>query len=123
MMIQKPYAPSETMSCFIDKFQAYMAEIEAINPDEYLNTRKKRLLLANMKTASGVAHLIQKCRDNPNMTYKDTARYLRSNSILIDNQNSIKPPTRLMKVQNTSPMDEKPLKNAEQVVKLFLHYD
>ena len=78
------------MARFIDKFQLYMTEIEASSPDDYLNTRKMRVLLASMKTAFGVAHLIQKCRDNKSMTYEETARYLRSNSILIDNHNSIK---------------------------------
>ena len=47
MLIQTPYSKSETMAIFIDKFQSYMAEIEAISPDEYLNGRKKRLLLAS----------------------------------------------------------------------------
>ena len=120
MLIQTPYSNSETMARFIDKFQSYMAEIEAISPDEYLNTRKKRLLLASMKTASGVAHLIQKCRDSSSMTYEETARYLRSNSILIDNHNSIKPPSRLMKVEEApSRREDNSMKTEEQVIKLF----
>ena len=40
--IQIPYTNSESMAIFIDKFQAAMAKLEAINPDDYLNSRKKR---------------------------------------------------------------------------------
>jgi hypothetical protein len=68
-----------------------------------------------LKTASGVAHLLQNCRDNPRMNYGETAKYLRTNSILIDNQNSIKTPSRLMKLEHASPsQEEKPTKSFEQ---------
>ena len=117
-LVQTPYSSNETMSMFIDKFQAYMAELEAINPDEYMDGRKKRMLLTSIKTASGVAHLIQKCRDNEYMTYEQCAHYLRSNSLLIDNQNAIKPPSRLMHIENSS-KNQECSKTIEQVNHLF----
>ena len=107
------------MATFIDRFQATMAELEAISPDDYSDSRKKRMLLTSIKTASGVAHLIQTCRDKRSMTYEECARYLRTNSILIDNQNAVKAPTKLMHtVKETIPVPDEG-KTAEQVVKLF----
>ena len=53
------------------------------------------------------------------MTYEDTAKYLRSNSILIDGNKYAKPPSRLMNVEDTNKKDYKSQKNMEQVVKLF----
>lgn len=52
------------MQAYIDRFQAYMAELTAIKPRDYTDDRKKRLLLINVSQASGIAHLVQKCRDN-----------------------------------------------------------
>ena len=46
-----------------------MAELETINPTEYTDYRKKKILLSNIRHAKGVAHLIPKCRDEKNITY------------------------------------------------------
>src|SRR5574339_694002 len=94
--IQKPYTGNIPMASFIDKFQATMAELEVISPDEYLNSKKKCILLTVVRSASGVSHLIQNCRDNQHMTYDQCARYLRTNSILIDSHQAEKTPARLM---------------------------
>lgn len=119
MLIQTPCSSTKTMARFIDKFQSYMAEIEATSLDEYLNARKKWLLLSSMKTALGVFTFDSKVQRSTSMTYEDTARYLRSNSILINNHNSIRPPSRLMKIEDVSVRESKPQKTTEQVVKLF----
>src|SRR5687768_6426191 len=58
----------------------------------------KKLLLTNVRSASGIAHLIQKCRDNEYMSFNASAAYLRQNAILIDYASTSKPPTRLMHV-------------------------
>lgn len=94
-LAQTPYTNSDAggMASYIDKFQAYIAELEAIAPMDYSDFRKKRMLLANIRQASGVSHLIQKCRDDDNMTYSQCAAYLRKNAILIDHANIVKPPT------------------------------
>ena len=73
------------------------------------------MLLSNIKTASGITHLIQKCRDDEDMTYAQTAAYLRKNAILLDHSNALKPSPRLMHVSN----DEEHSKNLEEVSKLF----
>ena len=79
------------MASYIDKFQAYVAELETIAPNDYSDIKLKRMLLSHIKTASGIKHLIQKCRDDEDMTYAQTAAFLRKNVILIDHSNALKP--------------------------------
>lgn len=38
----------------------------------------------NVRHVSHIAHLVQKYRDDPQMTFEEAAAYLRSNAILID---------------------------------------
>ena len=45
------YTIGEPMVKFIDDFQSYIAEIEAIAPGDYTDDRKKRLLLSNIQPA------------------------------------------------------------------------
>ena len=86
------------MSAYIDKFQAYVAELETMAPGDYSNGRKKMLLLNNIKSASGIQHLIQNCRDDYDLTYEQCVVYLCRNAILIDFSNTNKTPTKLMHV-------------------------
>ena len=122
-MSQVSYSSSGTggMATYIDKFQAIIAELEVLAPDEYSDDRKKRLLLANVQQASGVAHLIQTCRDSTFKTFEMSAAYLRQNSILIDHANAVKPPARLMHVEDISPLEPPSNipKTLEQVSKIF----
>lgn len=57
------------MQGFIDKYQSYLAELEVFAPRDYYDFKKKRMLLSNIKDAEGVAHLIQRCRNDDNMSY------------------------------------------------------
>ena len=119
-LASKPYSSSEAggMSSYIDKFQSYMAELETINPTEYTDYRKKRTLLANIRQAEGVAHLIQKCRDDKFMSYDQCAAYLRENALYIDRVNQAKTPSRLLHVQEEpEPVIEE--KSVEEVTRLF----
>jgi hypothetical protein len=120
-MASKPYSSSDPggMATYIDKFQAYIAELETINPMEYSDYRKKRTLLSNIRHAEGVAHLIQKCRDDKGMTYDQCAAYLRENALYIDKVNQTKAPSRLMFVQDMDPEPEPVGKSAEDVLTLF----
>lgn len=70
-MANKSYSSSDHggMAAYIDKIQFYMAELEAINPMEYSEYRKKRTLLTIIRHAEVVAHLIQNCRDDKDMAY------------------------------------------------------
>ena len=117
----KVYSSTEPggMSSYIDKFQYLMAELEIINPIEYTDYRKKRTLLANIRHAEGVAHLIQKCRDDKFMSFDRCAAYLRENALYIDKVNQAKPPSRLMIVQDKDPIPEQKEKSVEEVTKLF----
>ena len=48
--VHQPYSAREPggMAAYIDKFQAYIAELETMIPADYTNARKKRLLLTNI---------------------------------------------------------------------------
>src|SRR5687768_4180532 len=120
-MASKPYSSSDPggMATYIDKFQAYIAELETINPMEYSDYRKKRTLLSNIRHAEGFAHLIQKCRDDKGMTYDQCTAYLRENALYIDKVNQTKAPSRLMFVQDMDPEPEPVGKSAEDVLTLF----
>jgi hypothetical protein len=119
-LASKPYSSSDPggMATYIDKYQSYIAELETINPMEYSEYRKKSTLLANIRHAEGVAHLIQKCRDDKNMTYEQCAAYLRENSLYIDKVNQTKAPSRLMFVQDKDHVPEPEGKSAEEVLSL-----
>lgn len=47
---------------------------------------EKRLLLANIRDAEGVAQLIQKCRDSELMSYEACAAFLRKYTFLLTTQ-------------------------------------
>src|SRR5688500_9213980 len=56
------------------------------------------MLLTKVRSAPGIVHLIQKCRDNEYMNFDESAAYLRHNSILIDHANTSRPLSRLLHV-------------------------
>ena len=89
-MVQQPYKSSDPggMAAYIDKFQSLVAQLEAIAPQEYFDTRKKRTLLTNIRSVQGVFHLIQKCSGEESMTFDMSATYLRKNAMYIDHVNS-----------------------------------
>ena len=119
--VHEPYSSREpgSMAAFIDKFQAYVAELETMIPADYTDARKKRLLLTNIRDAEGVAHLIQKCRDDNGMSYDATAAYLRKNAILVDHANRIKPTRKVMTVGNTAETSDHTTMDIDKVSSLF----
>ena len=96
--VHQPYSSREPggMAIFIDKFQACVAELETMIPQDYIDPCRKRLLLTNIRDAEGVAHFIQTCRDNLSLSYDATAAYLRKNAIIMDHANRTKPARKLM---------------------------
>ena len=52
----------------------------------------------NIKTANGIQHLIQNCRDDYDLTYEQCAAYIHRNAILTDFSNTNKTHTKLMHV-------------------------
>jgi hypothetical protein len=122
--VQKPYTnhtPGE-IGTYIDQFQANIGELETILPNEYNDDKKKRLLLMNIREADGIAHLIQKCRDDPKMSYDKCATYLRECSALVEKSTRAKPPRQLMHVAEKYDSDsesEAPGKSYDEVCKLF----
>src|SRR5688572_26490751 len=67
-----------------------------MDPDYSKLEKMKRMLLADIRNATGTTRLIQNCKDNEDWSYAKTAAYLRKNCILIDRANTKKAPTRLM---------------------------
>lgn len=69
-MATAPYSTRNVggIATYINKIQVIVQALETLDPGEYRNVRKKKLLFTNVRTASGVAHLIQKCRDNECMS-------------------------------------------------------
>src|SRR5688500_17543492 len=115
--IQVPYSQSEPggMLAYIDKFQATMAQLEVMDPDYSKPEKMKRMLLANIRNATGITHLIQNCKDDEDWSYAKTAAYLRKNCILIDRANTKKAPTRLMHFMDPNI----PVMGLEDTAKIF----
>ena len=121
---QKPYSNNTPggLGAYIDQFQAHLGELETIVPSEYTDAKKKRLLLMNIREADGVAHLLQKCRDDPRMTFETCATYIKECSALVEKTNRAKPPRTLMHVAESYESDyesDTPTKSYEEVCKLF----
>ena len=81
--LSKPYGPTYPggIQQYIDEFQVALAQLDTLEPDEeYSDLKKKRILLSNLRNhRTDFNHLLQNCKDDKSMTYKDTAHYLRSN--------------------------------------------
>lgn len=123
-LIQVPYSNSDVggIATYIDKFQATYAELAAIAPADYTDHKMKRQLLMNVRSASGVSHLITKCQDSWQMGFDQCASYLRKNAIMIDHANTVKQPARLMLVEDAShekAANPNPPKTIEQVSRMF----
>ena len=73
-----PYSTRDAggIAAYIDRLQVIVQELETLDPNEYGDNRKKRLLLINVKSTHGIAHLIQKCRDRKFMNFNACAAYL-----------------------------------------------
>lgn len=83
---------------------------------------KKRLLLLNIREADGVAHLIQKYRNNPTMSYDTCVTYLKECAALVEKTNRDKPPRILMHVAGSYESDHKSkvsTKSYEEFCNLF----
>ena len=123
-MAQKPYTNSNPggLSAYIDQFQAHVGELETIVPTEHTDAKKKRLLLLNIREADGVAHLIQKCRDDTSMSFDTCATYLKECCALVERTNRAKPQRTLMHVAESYDSDQEsvaPTKFYDEVCRLF----
>ena len=98
-----------------------MENIDALDDNAFTDNRKKRLLLMNVRHVTNIAHLVQKCRDDSQMTFEEAAAYLRKNAILIDHLGKSKPqqpkPSSMLKVETSSEEDSLNLKDAVVLVK------
>ena len=85
-LVHTPYTPggAQKLYQYIDKLQDTMERLDTLSIDPYSDRTKKTLLLRNIRDTPGIAHLYQHCKDSPDMSYEETAAYLRSNSIMSD---------------------------------------
>ena len=92
-----------------------MQELEIIDPGDYKDTRKKKMLIENLCHTPGVSYSLQKCRETGYMTYAASAAYLRKNGIIYDYEKKTRAPTRLMHVDKV----EDNTKSLEEVSRIF----
>ena len=69
---------------YIDKFQTWLEEFDALGTRNYGDADKKRTLLRNLKTDSNLLSLIQICQDDIFKNFEITANYLRENGTSLD---------------------------------------
>ena len=69
---------------YIDSFQLWMEELEALGTRTYSDYDKKRLLLKNLKSDIRLLSLIQVCQDDMLRDFETTANYLRENGMSLD---------------------------------------
>src|SRR5687768_14459010 len=120
---RKPYTKNTPggFGSYIDHFQAHIGELESMVPDEYYDAKKKRLLLMNIRDADGMAHLLQKCRDDPTMSFDTCATYIKEYAALVEKTNMAKPPRTLMHGADNFDFkhEPEPTKSLEGVCQLF----
>lgn len=54
----------------LDNFQANMAQVDTLAPEDCTDRKKKRILLQNIRSAHEIFHLLTICRDNKAWTLK-----------------------------------------------------
>ena len=86
---------------YIDKFQSWVEQLDALGTREYNDSSKKRILLRNLKTDHNLLTLIQICKDDEDRDFNDTADYLRENGTSMDRALK-KITTRSSKMLNTT---------------------
>ena len=69
---------------YIDKFQTWMEELDALGTRSYSNADKKRYLLRNLKSDINLLSLIQTCEDDQLKDFQKTADYLREKGMSLD---------------------------------------
>ena len=105
VLIGRPYDLDslDGLSGYIDRFQSYMSEIEILAKADYSDSRKKRLLLKNLRDEQALLHLVQPCHDDKTRSYDATATYLRQNAALYDHASSLAPPSKVMNTKQEPP--------------------
>jgi hypothetical protein len=94
--VRKLYSPNFPggLTGYIEQYQALMAELDTIAPDEYTDDRKQRLLIKNVRRIDCMTHLTTHCE---NMSYDMSADFLARSAILLD-QERAQTPRRVMNV-------------------------
>ena len=115
LMLQ-PYNPSayKGISNYIDEFQSWVEELDALKTRSYGDEDKKRMLLRNLMRVPNIAHLLQTCEDSVSWTFEETCNYIRCNSMIMDKVMSTAPKTATM--LNTM-VDDKVEPNHEDIIK------
>ena len=78
MALQTHFIP---FAAYLDKFRSAFHELEILGDEKYSEAHKKHTLLKNVRRATGIVHLVQKCHDDFDiMTFDGMAQYLRQKS-------------------------------------------
>ena len=77
--LSKPYNRAEhgNVIKFLDLFEANMTEINGLGYKYYNNMERKKELLRKVTKISGMVTFVQKCEDDPGMSYEESLAYLR----------------------------------------------
>ena len=68
---------------YIDTLQAYLTELDTLNPGEFTDAQKTKLLYRNLQSHPSMGHLLQTCRDHE-YDFHTACIYLRTCSVRID---------------------------------------
>jgi hypothetical protein len=68
---------------YIDTLQAYLTELDTLNPGEFTDAQKTKLLYRNLQNHPSMVHLLQTCRDRE-YDFHTACIYLRTCSVRID---------------------------------------
>ena len=108
--LYKKYDPRahKGIADYIDKFQTWMEELEALGTRNYQDADKKRTLLRNLKSDTRLLSLIQICQDDVFKDFESTANYLRENGTSLDRtlKNTDSTTSKMLKTEKTLDLDE-----------------
>ena len=84
--LYKAYDPQayKGIAEYIDHFQTWIEELDALGTRSYQDSDKKRMLIRNLRTDTRLLTLLQICHDDLFREFHETANYLRENGTCLD---------------------------------------
>jgi len=84
--LNKTYDPRvyKGLAKYIDHFQTWIEELDALGTRTYTDSDKKRMLIRNLRSDTRLLSLLQMCHDDLFRDFDETADYLRENGTYLD---------------------------------------